>query len=99
MSRCLRHQKQSRRFDRISRDNDVLRTLKAPLSVPVVMDARREVAIHLDAADHGEIADLGASAQGAWNPGDERALLGVGRATKRAEAAIDAGRRRAARRR
>ncbi len=57
------------------------------------------VRIGLDAADHREVADLGPGLDCAWDPGDQRALLGVGGTPRGAEPAIDAGRRFAARRR
>ena len=57
------------------------------------------VGIDLDPADHREVADLGAGRDRARDPGDQRALLGVGRAAGDAEAAIDAGMRQPARRR
>ena len=63
------------------------------------MHAGGTAAFHVDATHHGEVADLGAGAHRARNPGHQRALLGVGRAAERAKAAIDAGRRSAARRR
>src|SRR3546814_18981642 len=52
-----------------------------------------------DAADHGEVTNLCARLQRARQPGEQHALLCIGRAADDAEAAIDARMRPAARRR
>src|SRR3954471_17508450 len=95
-----RIEQQARRFDRIAGDDNIVRALMPPLSLAMVVDTDgATVASDLDMPDHREVADFGAGADRARYPGDQRALLGVGRAAELAEAAIDAGTRGAARRR
>ena len=95
-----RIEQEARRLDCITGDHDVFRALVPPLALAMVVDASGPpVVAHLDAPDHRQIADLGAGADRARDPGDQRALLGIGRAAELAEAAIDAGMRVAARRR
>src|SRR5581483_8350528 len=100
MMRIGRVQQQAWRLDRVAGDYDVARLLKMPGAEAMVLDAvdTRAVGRRLDAADHGAIADLRAGLECTRDPDGERALLGIGGTADAAEAAIDAGRRLAARR-
>ncbi len=86
-----RIEEEARRLDRVAGDDDILRALEPPASLAAVAHARRPAAcVVLDPPDHGKVADFGAGLQRSRQPGDEHALLGVGRAADHAHAAIDA---------
>jgi hypothetical protein len=101
MATVGRVQQQPRRLDRVTGDGDIARPLKPPSALTAVMHAGRQTGLRVgfDTADHRQIADLGPGGNRARNPSDQRALLGIGRAPRLAETAIDAGRRPATRRR
>src|SRR6185437_16916929 len=81
---------QPRRLDGVARHDDMSRALKAPATLPMVVHARDpSIVAELDAAHHRQVTDFGASGECARDEGDELALLGIGRAAKAAEAAID----------
>jgi len=86
-----RVQQQPRSFDAVPRDDDLSCLLDAPLPLTVVVDACREAGtIDFDAADHGQIADLGTAFDCTRNPGDQHALLGIRAAADDAKPAVDA---------
>ncbi len=91
-------QQQAWTLDRVAGDDHVLRFLKTPPSLAIVIHAgRATLRTDLDPPDHRQIAHLRARRQRTRQPHVECALLGIGRAADAAEAAVHAGGREAAR--